>query len=93
MIFGEKDSEGSETDDMILIAAALSAVVIFLIAAFFIAKRMCPNIKEYIERILKMIFFNVIITAFMKAYLRLSLSSCEKSFQIIGGEMFKDERI
>lgn len=49
--------------------------------------------RAKIEGLFRLIFFNMIITAFLKAYLRLSLSSCEKSFVTLAGNMFEDERL
>ena len=49
--------------------------------------------RAKIEGVFRMIFYNMIITAFLKAYLRLSLSSCEKSFVTLAGNMFEDERL
>jgi hypothetical protein len=50
-------------------------------------------VRAKIEGLFRLIFYNMIITAFLKAYLRLSLSSCEKSFVTLAGNMFEDERL
>jgi hypothetical protein len=50
-------------------------------------------VRAKIESLFRLIFYNMIITAFLKAYLRLSLSSCEKSFVTLAGNMFEDERL
>jgi hypothetical protein len=93
-VFGKgEDSEGSDIDDLILISISTLAFVIILSAAYLITKRFSPSLVAKIEGIMRMIFFNMIITAFLKAYLRLSLSSCEKSFVALTGEMFLDERL
>ena len=54
MIFGEyeKESEGSDVDDIVLIAIALVAVICILIAAYFIAKKLSPKIRDNIEAVL-----------------------------------------
>jgi hypothetical protein len=92
-VFGTgEDSEGSDVDDLILISIALVVIVIFLAACYLVARKYFPSVRAKIEVVLRMIFYNMIITAFLKAYLRLSLTSCEKSFEVIAGNMFLDER-
>ena len=93
-IFGTgEDSEGSDVDDLILISIALVAFVLFLAACYLVAKMYFPCVREKIEGLLRFIFFNKLITGFLKAYLRLSLASCEKSFVVLAGTMFLDERL
>jgi hypothetical protein len=84
----EEDSEGSDVDDLILIAIAVLIFVIFLAASFLVTRRFFPRVREKIEVVLRMIFYNKIITAFLKAYLRISLTSCEMSFVVLAGNMF-----
>jgi hypothetical protein len=88
-----EDSEGSDDDDLILIAIAFLVFVIFLAASFLVARRFFPSVREKIEVVLRMIFYNKLISAFLKAYLRLSLISCEKSFVALAGNMFYYQHI
>jgi hypothetical protein len=83
-----EDSEESDVDDLILIAIAVLVFVIFLAASYLVARRYFPSVREKIEVVLRIIFYNMLITAFLKAYLRLSLTSCEKSFVVLAGDMF-----
>jgi len=93
-VFGnEEDSEGSDIDDLILIFIGMLAFVIILTVAYLITRRFSLSVRALIEGVIRKIFFNMIITAFLKAYLRLSLSSCEKSFVTLTGDMFLDERL
>ena len=76
-IFGDKkEDEESEIDDIILICVVAGASVGLLLGVYLITRKL-PKIKQKIEGILRMIFFNILITAYLKAYLRLAVSSCD----------------
>jgi hypothetical protein len=65
--------------------------VVILVTVYFLAKRFSPVLQKKIEGVLRMIFFNIIITAFMKAYLRVALSSSEKSMKVLAGNIFNEQ--
>ena len=90
-IFGKSDDE-SDVDDLILISIVSFVALVVLGGIYFIVRKSFPKVREKIEAVVRMIFFNIIITAYLKAYLRLSLSACEKSMNVLAGDTFEDER-
>lgn len=87
---GKKNEEngGNNLNDLILISIILVVFVCILFIGFLISKKLFPKIFGLISNILRQIFFNILITAFLKSYLRLSLSSCENSMQALAGDFF-----